>query len=275
MDSSQNDVTGKEILQHLKSIESRISKLETYLDLPAAKTEEDIEEEPIIRKKKSETDEELELRIGQFWFAKLGIFVFLAGWLIGNTLPFEEVNQTLIVVIGFITGLVTIFAGIFFKDKFPHISGWILGSGFAIIYIAALRMHYFSPTPLVTDIIPILVIVYIVSFALILSGIKWGSTYITAFGFALGYSSALIGDYSILIFLTITLLAIQSSYLKTKLNWNGLFNFTIVTAYLVHLIWFINNPLVGNQLELQIDQPLNLIFILLYVIIFTIAYFAN
>ena len=273
MDSSENDVTGKEILQHLKSIESRISQIETYLDLPSAKTEEDVEEETIIRKKKSETDEELELRIGQFWFAKLGIFVFLAGWLIGNTLPFEEVNQTLIVVIGFITGLVTIFAGIFFKNKFPHISGWILGSGFAIIYIAALRMHYFSPTPLVTDIIPIIVIVYIVSFALILSGIKWGSTYITAFGFALGYSSALIGDYSILIFLTITLLAIQSSYLKTKLNWNGLFNFTIVTAYLVHLIWFINNPLVGNQLELQIDQPLNLIFILLYVIIFTIAYF--
>jgi len=141
MDSSENDVTGKEILQHLKSIESRISKLETYLDLPAAKTDEEIEEEPIIRKKKSETDEELELRIGQFWFAKLGIFVFLAGWLIGNTLPFEELNQTLIVVIGFLTGLVTIFAGTFFKNKFPHISGWILGSGFAILFIAALRMH--------------------------------------------------------------------------------------------------------------------------------------
>ena len=275
MDSSQNDVTGKEILQHLKSIESRISKLETYLDLPSAKIDEDIEEEPIIPKKKSEIDEELEFRIGQFWFAKLGIFIFLIGWLIGNTLPFEEVNQALIAIIGFITGLVTIFAGISFKNKFPHISGWILGSGFAILYIAALRMHYFSPTPLVTNIIPILVIVYLVSFALILTGIKWGSTYITAFGFALCYASALIGDYSILIFLTITLLAIQSTYLKIRLNWTGLFNFTIVIAYLVHLIWFINNPLVGNQLELQIDQPLNLIFILLYVVIFTIAYFVT
>ncbi|MGB5289400.1 MAG: hypothetical protein WBN42_13015 [Ignavibacteriaceae bacterium] len=246
MESSQNDVTGKEILQHLKSIESRISQIENYLDLPA-KSDEDVEAEPIIRKKKSETDEELELRIGQFWFAKLGIFVFLAGWLIGNTLPFAEINQLLIVVIGFITGVVAIFAGIFFKNKFPHISGWILGSGFAIVYIAALRMHYFSPAPIVTDIVPILVIAYIVSFTLILSGIKWGSTYITAFGFFLGYLSALIGDNSILIFLTITLLATQSAYLKIKLNWTGLFNFTIVTAYLVHLIWFINNPLVGNQ----------------------------
>jgi len=274
MDSSQNDVTGKEILQHLKSIESRISKIETYLDLPA-KTDEDIEEEPIISKKKSETDEELEFRIGQFWFAKLGIFVFLAGWLIGNTLPYEGFNQVIPVAIGFVTGLAAILAAIFFKNKFPHISGWILGSGFAILYIAALRMHYFSPVQVVADIVPILVIVYIVSFALILSGIKWGSTYITAFGFSLAYLSALIGDYSILIFLTITLLAIQSAYLKTKLNWTGLFNFTIVTAYLVHLIWFINNPLVGNQLELQINQPINLIFILLYVIVFTLAYFTS
>jgi hypothetical protein len=275
MDSSQNDVTGKEILQHLKSIESRISQIENYLDLPTAKSGEEIEEEPIIQKKKVESDEELEFRIGQLWFAKLGIFVFLAGWLIGNTLPFEEINQVLIVVVGFITGFATIFAGIFFKNKFPYISGWVLGSGFAIVYIAALRMHYFSPTPLVIDIIPIMVMIYITSVALILSGIKWGSIYITAFGFALGYLSSLIGDNAILIFLTITSLAILSANLKIKLNWNGLFNFAIVTSYIVHLIWFINDPLVGNSLELQIDQPLNLIFILIYQIIFTLAYFID
>ena len=77
MESSSNDVIGKEILEHLKSIESRISKLETYLDLPAQKADEEVEEETYIPKKK-ETDEELEFRIGQQWFAKLGIFVFLS-----------------------------------------------------------------------------------------------------------------------------------------------------------------------------------------------------
>ena len=275
MDSSQNDVTGKEILQHLKSIESRISKIETFLDLPASQTEADIEEEPIITKKKSETDEELEFRIGQFWFAKLGIFVFLVGWLIGNTLPYEGFNQLIPVVIGFVTGIIVIITAVLLKNKLPHISGWVLGSGFAIVYIAALRMHYFSPLPVVTNIIPILVIIYIVSLVLILSGVKWGSTYITVFGFALGYLSALISDYSILIFLTITLLAIQSAYLKTKLNWNILFNFTVVTAYVVHLIWFINNPFMGNQLELQTNEPFNLIFILIYQIIFTLAYYTD
>jgi len=275
MDTSSNDVTGKEILQHLKSIESRISKIETYLDLPLAKSEEDIEEEPIIPKKKAETDEELEFRIGQFWFAKLGIIVFLVGWFIGNTLPYEGFNQIIPVIIGFVTGLVVIFAAILLKDKFPHLSGWVLGSGFAIVYIAALRMHYFSLVPVVTNIIPILVIVYIVSFALILSGIKWGSIYITAFGFALGYLSSIIGDNAILIFLTIALLAIQSSYLKIKFNWIGLLNFTIVLTYLIHLLWFINNPLIGNQLELQTTKPINLIFILIYQIIFTLAYFVD
>jgi len=274
MESSTNDVTGKEILEHLKSIESRISKLETYLDLPAQKADEEVEEETYIPKKK-ETDEEIEFRIGQLWFAKLGIFVFLVGWLIANTLPYEGFNQIIPVAIGIVAGLVTIFAAIFLKNKFPHIAGWILGSGFAIVYIAILRMHFFHTMPVITNIIPILVMIFIVSFALIQTGIKWNSTYITAFGFSLGYLSALIGDYSILIFLTITLLAIHSTYLKSKLNWNGLFNFAIVTSFIVHLLWFINNPLVGNPLELQIDQPLNLIFILVYLVIFTIAYFAD
>ena len=275
MESSTNDITGKEILEHLKSIESRISKIENYLDLPAEVIEDQTEDKEIVAAKKTESDEELEFKIGQMWFAKLGIFVFLIGWLIGNTLPYEGLNQIIPVVIGIIVGLTTILGGTFLKNKFTHISGWILGSGFAVIFIAVLRMHFFSPNPVITNIIPILVMLYIVSLLLLYSGIKWNSTYVTSFGFTLVYLTALIGDYSFLIFFTVILLAVQSTYLKSKLNWNGLFNFAIITSFLVHLIWFVNNPLVGNPLELQINQPINLIFILIYLVIFTSAYFAD
>jgi hypothetical protein len=273
MDTSSNDVSGKEILQHLQAIESRISKIENYLDLHPSQTEEVIEEEEVIKKKKSESDEELEFRIGQFWFAKLGIFAFLVGWIIGNTLPFESMNQIIPVAIGFAAGLVVIITSIFFKNKLPHLSGWVLGSGFAILYIAALRMHYFSPSPLFSNIVPVLIIAYVISIVLTLSGINWKSPYITAFGFSLVYLSALLSDASALIFVTITFVALESFYLKIKHNWNGLFNFTIVVSYLVHLLWFINNPLIGNRLELKIGEPINLLFILVYQIIFTLAYF--
>ncbi|MCW8810590.1 MAG: hypothetical protein OQK52_04680 [Ignavibacteriaceae bacterium] len=273
MDTSSNDVSGKEILQHLKAIESRISQIENYLDLHPAPTEEEVEEEEVIKKKKSESDEELEFRIGQFWFAKLGIFAFLVGWIIANTLPFESMNQIIPVVIGIATGLVVIVTSIFFKNKLPHLSGWVLGSGFAILYIAALRMHYFSSAPVFSSIVPVLIIAYIISFILILSGINWKSPYITAFGFTTVYLSALLSDASALIFITIAFLALESLYLKIKHSWNGLFNFTIVVSYLVHLLWFINNPLIGNQLELKVGEPINLIFILVYLIIFTLAYY--
>lgn len=275
MESSTNDVTGKEILEHLKSIESRISKLETYLDLPAQKAGEDVEEETYVPKKRSESDEELEFRIGQQWFAKLGIFVFLVGWVIANTLPFADLNQLIPVVIGFLVGIAVIGASIFIKNRLPHLSGWVLGSGFVILYLASLRTHFFTPDPLIMDIIPVLVMVYIVSVFLILAGIKWSSPYITAVGFSAAYLSALIGDSSLLIFITIALIAIQSANLKIKLNWNGLFNFTIVLSYLIHLVWFINNPLIGNQLELQVNESFNLIFILIYQIIFTLAFYAD
>jgi hypothetical protein len=275
MDTSSNDVSGKEILQHLKAIESRISQIENYLDLHPSQAEEVVEEEEVIKKKKSESDEELEFRIGQFWFAKLGIFAFLVGWLIANTLPFESLHPIIPVIIGLAAGLVTIVSAISLKNKFPHLSGWVLGSGFAILYIAALRTHYFSPSPVIAGIVPVLIIAYIVSLNLILSGINWKSPYITAFGFSIVYLSALLSDSSVVIFITITLVALESLYLKIKHNWNGLLNFTIVVSYLVHLLWFINNPLIGNQLELQLGEPINLAFILIYQIIFTFAYLSD
>ena len=275
MDTSSNDVSGKEILQHLQAIESRISKIENYLDLHPAPTEEEVAEEEVIKKKKSESDEELEFRIGQFWFAKLGIFAFLVGWLIANTLPFETMHPVIPVIIGLAAGFVTIVSAISLKNKFPHLSGWVLGSGFAILYIAVLRMHYFSPAQLISQIVPVIFIAYVVSIALILTGINWKSPYITAFGFTLGYLSALLSDSSALIFITIALLAFESYYLKIKHSWNGLLNFVIVVSYLVHLMWFINNPLIGNQLKLQIGEPINLAFILIYLIIFTLAFISD
>ena len=272
MDTSSNDVSNKEILQHLQIIETRISKIEDYLDLHPITTEEEIEEAEFLKKKKSESDEELEFRIGQFWFAKLGIFAFLVGWLIANTLPFETMHPFIPVIIGLAAGLITIVSAISLKNKFPHLSGWVLGSGFAIVFIAVLRMHYFSPSPLISQIVPVLIMAYIVSLALILTGINWKSPYITAFGYSVVYLSALLSDSSVLIFITITLLAFESFYLKIKHSWNGLFNFTIVVSYLVHLMWFINNPLIGNQLELQVGEPINLAFILIYQIVFTLAF---
>jgi len=272
MDTSQNDVTNKEILQHLKSIEARISKIEAHIDLQPSENEEYIEEETIISKRKPETDEELEFRIGQYWFAKLGIFVFLVGWLIANTLHFDDLNQILPVAIGFITGLAVISTALFIKNRFPHLAGWVLGSGFVIVYLAVIRMHFFSLSPLVTNIIPILIILYLVSVIIIVTGIKWRSPYLTSLGISAALLAGMINDYSYAIFLTITLVSILSSNLKLKLNWDGLINFTIIAAYFVHLLWFINNPLLGNPLEIQKDVPLNLLFILIYQIIFSLAF---
>ncbi|MEJ2104114.1 MAG: hypothetical protein P8X47_05990, partial [Ignavibacteriaceae bacterium] len=225
MNTSSNDVSNKEILQYLQTIDTRISKIEEYLDLHPVPSEEEIEEAEILQKKRAESDEELEFRIGQFWFAKLGIFAFLIGWLIANTLPFETMHPIIPVIIGLAAGLITIVTSFSLRNKFPHLTGWVLGSGFAIMYIAVLRTHFFSQPAFISQIVPVIIIAYLVSIALILTGINWKSPYITAFGFSIVYLSALLSDSSVLIFITIALLAIESFYLKIKHGWNGLFNF--------------------------------------------------
>jgi len=275
METSSNNSSGKEISEILKSIESRLSRVESYLNITPGETELNPEEESANVRKKIESEEELEFRIGQYWFARLGIFVFLAGWIIASTLPFENLNQSLPVAIGFIAGIAGILLSVLIKNKYSHLAGYVLGSGFVLIYLAILRTHFFSPDPPIPGIIPVIVIAYIISFAFILSGMKWGSSYITAVGFSTTFLTALIANQSYLIFLTLAFIAILASYQKVKSGWNGLFNFTIACAYIIHLMWFINNPLIGNPLELKTEEPINLIFILLYQTIFSLAYFTD
>ncbi len=275
MESSSNDSSGKEILEHLKSIEARLTKVESFLNIGSESIDYEQDEQIELPKKKAKSEEELEFHIGQYWFAKLGILVFLLGWIIANTLPFEYLSQLIPVMVGFITGIFAIGISIFIKNKFPHLAGYILGSGFVIIYLAAIRTYFFSPEPLLTDLVPVVVITFLISTALIFTATKWNSPYITALGIIAILLTALIGNNSYLIFLSIAGVAIFSSVFKIKYEWNGLFNYTIALAFLVHLFWFINNPIMGNSLDLKIGEPINLLFIIAYQIIFTFAYFAD
>ncbi|MEJ2050772.1 MAG: hypothetical protein P8Y60_13215 [Calditrichota bacterium] len=66
-------------------------------------------------------------------------------------------------------------------------------------------------------------------------------------------------------------MAIVTVYLKLKYKWEGLFIYGIILTYFFHLIWFINNPFLGNRIQLVSSPGINTYFILLYAIIFALG----
>ena len=271
MDQTSDNSQTKEMLDILRGLNDRLTRIENYLNITPKITEENSEGKT-VPKAKSEKDEELEFKIGQYWFAKLGIFVFLIGCLIANTLPFEGINQIIPSAVGFVLGLGLIATGQIGKNRIPYLQGYLLGSGFVILFLASVRLHYFSADPIIKNSIIVLPIIYILSGLIVFAAVKRNSPYLTALGITAIAIAALIGDSPYLIFLTLIAVSITGSYLKIKFNWHVLLSFTIGFTYFIHLLWFINNPLMGNELKIISDLPLNLLFILIYNVIYSLSF---
>lgn len=274
MDTSTNDTLSKEILKTLALLDNRLSRIENYLNIKPAEINE-VSETTESKTKKTETDEELEFRIGQFWFAKLGMLVFLIGCLITCTLPFEGINQIIPSAVALLIGMMLIILSGYLMQRIPHLSGYFLGSGFLIIYLAVLRLHFFSPDPVISNNIVLTILLYVVAGFIIFAGFKKSSPYITAVGIICLNLSSLLSESSYTIFFTLAFTSLTGVYIKRNYNWLSLFNAIILITYFVHLTWFINNPVVGNELQIVTALPVNLIFILLYQLIFSFSFFAD
>ena len=271
MESTTDNSALQEILEHLKKLDGRISKIESRL----SGKEFDNETEEIIEGAEkidnTEREEELEFRIGQFWAAKVGIWVLIIGFASLLTLPFEDLPAVLPAISGFVLGFIMLGLSRFKKESFEHLSGYLVGGGLVVLYIAVMRLYYFGVEKSIGSIPIVIALLLIVSALTIITGIKRDSFNIAGVGITLGYATAVLSGFPYFIFTVISLLAVVLVYLNLKYEWNFLLFYGMFLAYLTHLIWFINNPFIGNTIETLKDPQSNFIFLLLYILIFSFA----
>jgi hypothetical protein len=98
---------------------------------------------------------------------------------------------------------------------------------------------------------------------------KKNSEFLSGLNFTLAYVTFLISDNDYFILCALTIFAVFIVYLKISKQWEKIFIYGIILTQLTHLIWFINNPLIGNIIELRSAPMINIYFLLLYVIIFS------
>ena len=271
MESSNDNSALKEILEHLKKLDGRISKIESRLSREEFdhETEEIIEEAEKIDS--SEREEELEFQIGQFWAAKVGIWVLIIGFASLLTLPFEDLPTGLPAIAGFVLSFIMLGLSRFKKETFEHLSGYLVGGGLVVLFIAVMRLHYFGIEKSINSLPIVIALLLIVTVLTITIGIRRNSFNIAGVGITLGYAIAVLSGSPYFIFTIIALSALVLVYLKLKYEWNFLLFYGMFLAYLTHLIWFINNPFIGNTIETLKEPGSNFIFLLLYILIFSLA----
>ncbi len=268
MSESPGNQDNSQLVTHLKDLEQRISRIETYLRLGSMEEWNRQRQAATSAAVPEESRDSLELRIGEYWFAKTGIVLLALGIVFLLTLPFESLPPVLPSVIGYlIVGLLFLFSHVC-RKSFDLISRYLLGGALLLLYFATLRLHFFGARAAVeSSVLESSLLLFVVFFNLYI-GLKRGSVYLTALNLVLISVTAIIGRNPHFIFLLMTLLSFVTISCRLKLGWHNLAPVGIFLVYFTHFIWAINNPMVGNKIQFITEPAVNLLFLLAYTLVF-------
>lgn len=260
-----------ELLEIVKSLENRISVLENKIGVQTEAISDVENRAPLVKTKVDE--EEMEIRIGQFWLPKLGMIAFVIGVLYLLTFPFSEMPAILPPLGGYILAISMYVASLFIKKNYSYLSVYLVAGSSVIAFLATLRLHYFGAGIVIESMTVEFILLACVSASALVYAIKEKSYYLTVLGIGLGYISITITNNQFVVIPGIVLLSFLISRLALKFEWRGLLFYGMSLSYIFHFNYFMNNPLIGNSMMAIPDFEMSVIFILLYILIFGSAIF--
>jgi uncharacterized membrane protein len=264
MTQSSSPTDYEQLLEYLKSMEARILRIEEHLGLPLLRQQEDTDTRVETPAAATESGEALELRIGETWFAKVGIIVLATGIAFLLTFHYEHLPRALPGLFGYLLVCGIIALSRFWRRSFPLISRYLLGEGLALLYLSTLRLHFFSqPSALAEKNVLLILLLAVVAINLYVST-RRNSIYLAGLSLTMGYVTAIVADQPTMVFVITTVMCALVVYFKLRYRWNALLVVGIVCSYMTHFIWAINNPLLGNEVHFVTSPQSNLLFLLVY-----------
>src|SRR5574341_914404 len=261
----------------LRRLEARIARIEAYLQLaPLGEAEikayRERMEAPISARRESEDEKEaaLERRIGEFWLARVGIVALLVGTAFFIAYPIAVLPPLLHSLIGYFA-----VAGLFFFSRvwraaYPYLSRILFGGGLILLYYATLRLHFFTDHPVIADkIIALTGLIAIVGLHYYFAA-RRKSELLTGIAVFLGYTTALMGDAT---HFTLPMVAVTSAaavYFLLKYRFQTVVLFSVILAYLAHLLWLLGNAVLGHPLQAVAEHQNNLVYLFIYAAIFAL-----
>ena len=142
MDKISEDSPLKSILKSLKNIEARLSHVETKLQIQTEVVED--KAQPGQKVIKPVADDDLEIRLGEYWIPKVAFVAFTIGMVFFLTFPLKGLPAGFPIVFGYLMTAVVLIASKVLKKSFAHFTGYAIGGSIIISYLTTLRLHFFN-----------------------------------------------------------------------------------------------------------------------------------
>ena len=261
-----------DVMMYLSKLESRIKNLEDKLSIRSETESAEFEQEVVALETEVDSaevrEDRLEYKIGQFWLAKAGIVVLILGLAFLLTLEYDDFPRGTPVIFGLL-----ISAGLYLlssraKADFLYLAPYFLGGSLVLLYFTTLRLHYFGMNPILSNHLLETVILFSLSLSALIFSLTKRYNYLTIISLVCLYISAMVSSNSYSIFILLALISALTVWIQLKYDWDNLLLVGIFLAYLVHLLWFVNNPIITGNIETVLNSSWNILFVFIYTGVF-------
>lgn len=248
------------IESRLKSLETRLTRLESVLVIPERENTDysDEQAQPLevsLNSEKTDVEEKgLESQIGQFGLAWLGNIVLLFGIIFLTQYLMIQGYRFPSVILGYIAALSIFFLSTYLKKSNGPLSFMFKMNAQVLLFYLTLRLHFFSAAPIIVNYtISVILLLFLIAFQAYLS-IRDKSQAFAALFVIFALTTGVVCDTAALILPLISLAAAGSVYYFYRFNWKPLLIITIILCYILSFVWLLGNPIMGHPMKLIAGQ---------------------
>ncbi len=275
MASNHIDLSNRDIIDRLNDIEKRLSRLEINSGMKQVSFEESEEPELIEDFKKISDGNLLETKIGESGLAWLGNIVLFFG--IAFLVQYIQSSgyQLISSVFGYVSVAAIFILAHYLKKMYPTMASIFNLNGWLLLFYVTLILHFFSTNPVISDkAIGLILLTILVAVQLFIS-IKKNSILLIGTAIILLFIVAVVSNathFMLPVSVAISMLGVVFIYRYGLIQ---LLYLTIILAYLINLIWFLNNPFMGNQLQALTIHNYGFIYLFLIGAIYSLVALVN
>lgn len=271
MVTDKSETSRVDINEKIKTLESRISRIEAELHMGYDLHDDNDDPEPQIYSKETSQGLILESRIGEFGLAWLGNIVLFFGIIF--LIQFVQKSGYLIgaVILGYISVACIFILAHFVKAIFPkkiyifNLNAWLL------LFYVSLRMHFFSAEPLITNEPIALLLLTIVTATQLFISVKNHSRLMACIVLVFLSIIAIVSDTTHIMLPVSVLIVVVAVLLFYRFGWIRLLYLSVILGYLINLIWFINNPFMGHQVQALSIHQYGFVYIFIIAALFSLV----
>ncbi len=261
--------------ERLDRFEARLSRIETHLGLtgvPAGETftsaapaTELFSPPPATQ----QTADELEIEIGQTWFARVGILVLALGGGFMLTLPYASLPAMAPSLAGLAAAGALLFIAYQWEHSFELVASYLRGAGMALLYCATLRLFFFGARPAVSIESPVApaLLLLVVAINVVIAH-RRNSPWLTGLALITGCSSALAVGSAWWVLASLASLAALATITSVLRRWPGIALAGIPLIFGTYALWAVGNPVRGGAFHFVSGPSFAPAFLLLYALVF-------